>query len=52
LGGKDWIPFFGDMGIIAVLSLAVLWAALRFAVADDEMVRYVKELNEVPPTAP
>lgn len=52
LGGKDWIPFFGDMGIIAVLSLAVLWAALHFAVADDEMVRYVKELNEVPPTAP
>ncbi|MHB1705682.1 MAG: APC family permease [Acidithiobacillus sp.] len=52
LGGRGLIPFFADMGVIALLSLAILWAALRCSVADEEIVRYVETLNEVPPTAP
>lgn len=52
LGGRGVIPFFTDMGILAAGSLAVLRLALRCTVPDREIVRYMEELNEVPPAAP
>ena len=52
LGGSGEIPFFTDMGLVALGSLAILRLALRFTVPDQEIVEYMEELNEVPPMAP
>ena len=52
LGGRGEIPFFADMGLVALLSLWVLRLALRATVPDEEIVRYMKELSEGPPSGP
>ncbi|MGC8466868.1 MAG: APC family permease [Acidithiobacillus sp.] len=46
LGGLGYISFFTDMGIVALLSLTVLRAAMAFAVPDREILRYMAEINE------
>lgn len=52
LGGSGLVPFFWDMGIIALFSLVILLVALRTRVADQVMRDYVESLNEVPEAAP
>jgi amino acid transporter len=52
LGGLGDIPFFIDMGLVGLGSLAVLRLALRYTVPDREIIRYMEELNEIPPAAP
>ncbi len=52
LGGRGLIPFFADMGFVALFSLWILRLALRATVPDEEIVRYMTELSEGPPSGP
>ena len=52
LGGRGVLSFFADMGLVALLSLLVLRLALRATVPDSEIVRYMRELSEGPPSGP
>ena len=52
LGGRGVLPFFADMGLVALLSLLVIRLALRATVPDEEIVRYMTELAEGPPSGP
>ncbi|EQD25520.1 MAG: Amino acid permease-associated region [Leptospirillum sp. Group IV 'UBA BS'] len=52
LGGRGTIPFFADMGLVGLLSLLILRLALRATVPDEEIVRYMRELSEGPPSGP
>ncbi|MHB8370167.1 MAG: APC family permease [Leptospirales bacterium] len=52
LGGTGTIPFFADMGLVAIGSLLVLRMALSATVPVSESVRIMESLAERPPAAP
>jgi amino acid transporter len=47
VGGREVIPFWWDMVVVAVFSLGVYLAALKFRLPDDKVDRYVNQVYSV-----
>ncbi|HEV2591475.1 MAG TPA: APC family permease [Gaiellaceae bacterium] len=45
--GRNLIPFWIDLGVVTVFSLAVFWLAIRLRLPAEQSTRYVENLDPV-----